>query len=196
MADIQYTTVPGKLKSLLLKLREVGIPSKASIQWLKSLSFTSSNDSSLITILKFINFADSSGIPTDYWRKYRGSQYKIVLGDAIQVAYKDLFNLYPDAYKKSDQELSSYFSTNTGGGKQVIGKMVSTFKTLCENASFKESGLQESQVDLTKKSEQKLVTPESRSPSIHFDIQIHISPDVTNDQIDKIFESMSKHLKI
>lgn len=33
-----------------------------------------------------------------------------------------------------------------------------------------------------------------RLPSIHIDVQVHISPDTTADQIDKIFESMSKHL--
>ncbi len=31
-------------------------------------------------------------------------------------------------------------------------------------------------------------------PSIHIDVQVHISPDTTSEQIDKIFESMSKHL--
>jgi hypothetical protein len=31
-------------------------------------------------------------------------------------------------------------------------------------------------------------------PSIHIDVQVHISPDTSSEQIDKIFESMSKHL--
>lgn len=31
-------------------------------------------------------------------------------------------------------------------------------------------------------------------PGLHIDIQIHISPESTPDQIDKIFESMAKHL--
>ena len=35
---------------------------------------------------------------------------------------------------------------------------------------------------------------EDKSPSIHIDLQIHISPDASPDQIDKIFESISKHL--
>ena len=34
----------------------------------------------------------------------------------------------------------------------------------------------------------------SITPSLHIDIQIHISPDASADQIDHIFESMSKHL--
>lgn len=33
-----------------------------------------------------------------------------------------------------------------------------------------------------------------RLPSVHIDVQVHISPDTTPEQIDRIFESMSKHL--
>jgi hypothetical protein len=33
-----------------------------------------------------------------------------------------------------------------------------------------------------------------RIPAIHIDVQVHISPDTTPEQIDKIFASMSKHL--
>jgi len=32
------------------------------------------------------------------------------------------------------------------------------------------------------------------APPLHIDIQVHISPDASADQIDKIFESMAKHL--
>lgn len=34
------------------------------------------------------------------------------------------------------------------------------------------------------------------SPKLHVDIQIHISPDSTPEQIDKIFESMARHLPL
>lgn len=32
------------------------------------------------------------------------------------------------------------------------------------------------------------------TPSVHIDVQIHISPEATNEQIEKIFESMGKHI--
>lgn len=35
----------------------------------------------------------------------------------------------------------------------------------------------------------------SHSPELHINIQLHISPESSADQIDKIFESMAKHLK-
>jgi hypothetical protein len=33
-----------------------------------------------------------------------------------------------------------------------------------------------------------------RIPAIHIDVQVHISPDTSPEQIDRIFESMAKHL--
>lgn len=199
MVEIQYTTVPGKINSLFQKIREVGIPRKAGIQWLKSINFKSSNDGTLLTVLKFINFTDQSGTPTENWKKYRGHNHKSILAGAIKSAYKDLFNLYEDAYKRSDTELESYFSTNTGAGKQVISKTVSTFKTLCELSDF--SGIadeiSEDMEEIDDKGNKRNTerSTKSKSPSIHFDIQIHITPDVTGDQIEKIFESISKYLK-
>jgi hypothetical protein len=44
------------------------------------------------------------------------------------------------------------------------------------------------------KQEQPLV-PLDMLPSIHIDIQLHISPDAKPDQIDQIFASMAKHLR-
>ena len=38
------------------------------------------------------------------------------------------------------------------------------------------------------------VIQENRGPELHFNIQIHISPDSTVDQIDAVFASMAKHL--
>lgn len=35
---------------------------------------------------------------------------------------------------------------------------------------------------------------DSDKPTVHIDLQIHISPSSTPEQIDKIFESISKHL--
>lgn len=36
--------------------------------------------------------------------------------------------------------------------------------------------------------------PHRRMPAVHIDVQVHISPDTSPEQIDRIFESMAKHL--
>ena len=54
MADYPYTTVPGKISKLFERIKETGVPEKATQKWLKSIRFTSSNDRSLLRILAFV----------------------------------------------------------------------------------------------------------------------------------------------
>ena len=199
MADFIYTTVPGKIKQLLQKTREVGVPPKVTVQWLKTVGFKSSNDASLLGVLKFIGFIDSSGVPSSKWIQYRGANHKVVLGEAMREGYADLFAVYPDANQRSQSDIDHVFSTSSSGGKQVIAKTVGTFKALAEQAEF--SPVNE-QTDLRMPSG-PLHTPAVQpptgtvavhGPALHIDVQIHISPEASADQIDQIFASMSKHL--
>jgi hypothetical protein len=191
MAEYPYTTVPGRIKSLLLKMREVGIPTKATQQWLKSIGFKSSNDRSLLTILRFIGYIDSSQTPTETWRKYRGGQHGQVL-----------FSVYPDAHARSASEITHVVSTSSSAGKQVISKTVRTFQNLCAEADFSATG-RVSATPASPAGEPTISPPATTgqmgvagaaAPSLHIDIQVHISPDAKPEQIDKIFESMSKHI--
>lgn len=202
MADYPYTTVLSKLKPLLTKIREVGIPPKATAQWLKSVGFTSSNDASLLTVFRFIGLIDSSGAPTDVWRNYRGAQHGQVLANAIRQSYSGIFQVYPDAHTKSPAEISNVVSTTSSAGKQAIDKTVRTFQILCGEADFSATGqivqAQKENVNSAGNSSQSAQSDQNMGngpkPSIHINIQVHISPDASPDQIDKIFESMSKHL--
>ena len=196
MNEFQYTKVPGKLKTLLDKIRDIGVPSKAHTRWLKSIGFTSSNDGSLLTMLKYIGFADQSGIPTQRWKEYRGNHHGQVLANAIRDGYSELYAVYPDAHARTAEELEHVFSTNSTAGKQVITKTGTTFRKLCELADFSAVGeaSASSEVETPPSPSQQASPSIHASPSLHIDIQVHISPDATTDQIDQIFASMAKHL--
>ena len=200
MAEFVYTTVPGKIKPLLEKIREVGVPPKATTQWLKTVGFKSSNDSSLLTVLKYIGFIDSNGVPSSKWTQYRGANHKVVLGEAIREGYMDLFAVYPDADQRSQSDIDHVFSTSSSGGKQVIAKTVSTFKLLAELAEFppvnERSNLGKPSGPAHTPSVQETTgtRPGLFGPALHIDVQIHISPEASADQTDQVFASMSKHL--
>jgi hypothetical protein len=110
-------------------------------------------------------------------------------------------------------DLEHVFSTSSTAGKQVISKTISTFRSLCEKAEF--TPISE-QTDLTlttgpvhsavasaaqgtpilgdKSSEQQQKVRSPQLPSVHIDIQVHISPEATPLQIDQVFKSMAQHL--
>lgn len=137
MADAPtYTTVPGKIPDLLKKIRDVGVPDKVNTAWLESLGFKSSNDRSMVSVLRQIGFVDTSGGPTPAWKEYRGAKHKEVLGRAIQLGYQDLYATYGDAHARPNTDLAHVFSTRTTAGKQTVDKMVSTFKSLASQAEF------------------------------------------------------------
>lgn len=200
MAEFCYTTVPGKIKTLLSKIRDVGVPNKVTVAWLKTVGFTSSNDASLIGVLKQIGFVDQGGVPTKRWNLYRGANHKAVLGEAIRQGYADLFDVYPDAHERAQTDLSHVISQSSSGGKQVITKTISTFKSLTELAEFSSTadlpdnrpvveGSQSQTPDLPRPAKD-----DPSRPSVHIDIQVHISPEASLEQIDKVFESMARHI--
>jgi hypothetical protein len=206
MGDFVYTGVPGKLKLLLGKIRTVGVPPKVTVQWLKTIGFTSSNDSTLIGVLRFVGLIDSNNVPTSKWIQFRGANHKLVLGEAIRDGYSELFAVYPDAEKRTQADLDHVFSTSSTGGKQVISKTIATFKALADEAEFLEEAA--TQFLTTPGPLHTPVAPGpngspaeiSRSgslpfgPALHIDIQIHISPEASAAQIEQIFASMAKHV--
>ncbi|MGJ5067353.1 DUF5343 domain-containing protein [Bradyrhizobium oligotrophicum] len=204
MVEYAYTTVTGKIKSLLEKIRSAGVPQKVTTAWMKTIGFTSSNDLTLIGVLKFIGLTDQSGVPNSTWISYRGANHKAVLGDAIRKGYAELYAVYPDAHLRPNSELTHVFSISSTAGAQVVSKTVSTFKALVDEAEFPASSEPEQttmesgplHVPAASQSASMPIIPQKSGtgPGLHIDIQIHISPESTPDQIEKIFESMAKHL--
>lgn len=205
MPEYAYTYVPGKLKEFLTKLRTLGVPNKVTTKWMESIGYKSRNDRSMMVVLQQIQFVDASNVPTERWVSFRGANYRQVLADAIVNGYIELFTTYPDAYARSNEELEGFFSTKSTAGKQVISKTVSTFKALCDLADFSSltinapvspsnAGKVNANFAIPLQQEQSGQVNLPFTPKLHIDIQIHISPDATPQQIEQIFESMAKHI--
>lgn len=84
----------------------------------------------------------------------------------------------------------------------MIQKAVSTFKYLVAEAEFKVEAV-EGEVHFEAETlhapviDAKTATKassKSNIPSLHIDIQVHISSEASADQIDQVFASMAKHL--
>lgn len=202
MADVIYTTVPGKIKPLLSKIKSVGVPAKVTTAWLKSIGFTSSNDPSLIGVLKLVGLIDGSQVPADRWQKFRGAKGATVLGEGIRSGYSELYGVYPDAHLQPNSALEHVFNTSSKAGRQAISKAIATFKALVGEAEFENGvGVEELHVETTTLHKPLKATPAGKlqsgsngGPSLHIDVQVHISPEASPDQIDQIFSSMAKHL--
>ena len=202
MEEFQYVTVPKRLAAFLEKIKGVSIPETASMGWLKEIGFTSSSHQSFPKILQSIGFVDSSRKPTEKWRQFRDkSQSGKVIAAAIEEGYSKLFQVYPDAHLRNDDELVNFFRSHTKAGDRTVRRTANTFKTLCSLADFgqtQESGDDPESPSAPLPSQEQSPQPNLGSraptPAQNIDIQITISSDSSPEQIKQIFESMSKHL--
>jgi hypothetical protein len=203
MAEITYTKVPGKLKELLQKIRTMGVPPKATNPWLQSIGFKSSNDSSMLPVLKQIGLIGHGGEPTQAWQEYRGKNHQSVLARCIKTGYADLFQTYPDAPTRSNTDLEHFFASKSKAGQVAINMTVNTFKTLCQLAEFGDIGEVEveeeaderEQVNVRKGGKQDSKR-RSTGSTININIQLTL-PETTDESVyEKLFAAMSKHLLV
>ena len=215
MADFPYIEDAAKrIGKFFSKIQSLNVPPSASTNWLPKIGgFSSHRDRPLIKILKFIGFITNSNKPTDRWRDYRDkSQSKTVMAEGIKQGYSALFEQYPDAYQRNDNDLRNFFSRHSDEEEKLIVSTVDTFKALCALADFgqeeddtptpedqKEVDLAESPPPVAEPdpNDDQGKSPQADptfSPELNINVQIHISSDADHTQIDKIFESMAKHL--
>lgn len=202
MATYASANVASQIAPLLQKIQETGQPGKVETDWLARIGFTKSTDRSLIGVLKHIGFIDSSGVPSQRWQSYRNKQAaRRVLAEAIHDGYPDLFETYSDAYQRSEEDLKSFFASNTEVGGESLWRIFRTFQTLCSLADFSDEAKRAAEEDPPQPETPTQAAPSetegrmSRSqPTLHIDLQIHISPEASTEQIDQIFASMAKHL--
>ena len=203
MSQPPYTPVTGKIKDYFAKIQTTGVPDKVNRDWLKQIGFKSSNDQYVINIWKYIGFIDDSNIPSEYWKQYRvPTKAKSILAEAIRKGYRDLFQIYKDAYRKDREAIYAYFSATTGKAEKTINMMVTTFTNLCELADFEAiltepiitepviiepSPVQEEPIIIKKKGLKGV-------PEIHINIQLML-PETTDISVyDRLFESLKRHL--
>lgn len=200
MATYAAADVASQIAPLLQKIQETNRPDKVDAKWIARVGFAKSTDRSLIRVLKQIGFISNSGIPTERWQGYRSKQAAPgILAEGIREGYPELYDTYSDAHQRPADDLKSFFAEKTEGTDETRRRILRTFQTLCSLAKFSETQ------DIPQKeqpSEETSPQPETTAavaqtktlPTVHIDLQIHISAEAGPEQIDEIFASMARHL--
>lgn len=209
MAEYVYISAPSKIESFLEKIREVGVPAKATQTWLTSIGFTSTNDRPLIPLMRQIGFIDGSGKPTAAWEEFRkGSRSALVSG--IQAGYSAFYSVYPDAHNRSTGELESIVkSTAPRLGKDAVNRVLSTFRTLVKAADFDASsphnGMRQASAEITipnghtpeaATSGQPAAVIRSVGAGVTINVNVQLTlPETTDATVyEKLFGAMREHL--
>jgi hypothetical protein len=195
-----YTSKTGSLKSFLqrLKTKELVVPDKVIQKYLESINLKSTNDRTIIRVLKSIDFIDDNGVPKQSFKDFRTDISKQVMAKELMKTYADLFKTYAKPYAKSRGELEDYFAKGaTSVKKQTLGLYVDTFKTLAEFADF--------ETELPKEEEKNDEEPKEKEPTggqrplnqlpqgLAVNMNIQITLPVTDDA--KVYENIFKAIR-
>nr|WP_257030504.1 DUF5343 domain-containing protein [Paraburkholderia bryophila] len=204
--------VPGEVTPAYLAATLNMSPGSASANVLPSLrTFGLINDAGKPSDLAFA------------WRD--DEKYASVCGQLIKSTYPTgLHDAFPDAANAPMNRVTAWFAHDTKTGDSAAVKYARVYLMLLEGDIGKanEKPAKEkatARAAVTPKSSSKAAkataaqVPSANpgpaehshqqhppggsafSPKLHIDVQIHISPESNAEQIDKIFESMAKHLK-
>lgn len=173
----------------------------------------------ILPSLRMTALVDKDGRPTDRAIKWRDdAQYPHVCKAILQEVYpQELLDLAPDT-STDRSAIQTWFANQTGVGENAARKLTAFFVLLLEADPAKETegvaatpaprkraapavrpSTDSSKETTLKGSDEQEDTltgqARKRQPSIHVNIEIHISPQASPEQIDQIFQSMARHLK-
>jgi hypothetical protein len=213
----------GKRIWLLLRQRLAkSMPTTVGPDFIVSISQMSdaSAKSNVLSPLRDLGILDKENKPTELAQRWRhDDEYKTVCDEIRTATYPAaLIEAYPEGKPEQREKIKSWFMKNSRVG-EMAGKMFADTYILLSQADLTvpegepkaASGPRPQRASMTTAKLAKIVAPTPtpvspepihqeqrhgtrRLPSVHIDVQVHISPDTTPEQIDRIFESMSKHL--
>jgi hypothetical protein len=135
--NVPYMPSNKNLHKILDAAQHAAVPESFSYEFLRDLGFTSSNDRSIIKVLKYLGMLDASGRPQKSYRDFVDhTKTKSVLAQRLKSAYDDLYVSHKKAHEKSVEDLKGWFRSKTGKGDAVAYKMAATFKVLTSYADF------------------------------------------------------------
>jgi len=201
--NIPYMNSVKKLHAMLDAIQNAGIPESFNKDFLVDLGYTSSYDTALIKVLRYLGFLDSSNKPQDSYRQFVDhTRAKKVLGQRMMVAFDDLYLSDKNAHTKQTNQLKGWFKTKTGSSDAVAMKISATFKSLADYADFS-GGAQRKQTPPEEHKEESskaefelppIIPPKSTDIGLVYRFEIHL-PDTQNvDTFRAIFKALREEL--
>lgn len=183
-----------------------------------------SASANIIPPLRAFGLIGEDNKPTDLAYDWRDdTKYAEVCEKIFERVYpQELRDIFHDPQSIDSKAVEAWFARDAKVGQAAARAYGATFGMLLEadvskakeqKASKPKSGAEKPKAAKTLAPTKKVAPPIEKpslpppvvethgtggkpafSPKLHVDIQIHISPDSSPEQIDKIFESMAKHL--
>lgn len=194
-----YAVKTSSLKKFLQKVKnkELGVPKKITQRYLESIGYKTKNDRRIISVFKSIDFLDDTGKPTQRFRDFRTEKARQVMTEALRQTYSELFQTYPEPYKRTRKELEDFFAKDTDLKKGTLGLMADTFNLLCEFADFEGIPIKGAEIKEPEKKAVEVARLTTQTPAgVTINLNIQLTLPATEDATvyDKIFKALKENL--
>lgn len=198
MTDYPYMISNNKIGPIITKIQQAARPAKFTIEVLRTLGFTSTNDRAFVPLFKKLGFLMDDGTPTALYDQLKDpTSTSTILGVQIKSLYADLYAINTEIHMASDADIKGAISRVTGRDAEGVSRIYNTFKALCNVATFDDrqsSAALEEKDDTTQPSNVSSPIVVPRANEFHYNIQIHLP--ATNDisVYNAIFKSLKDNL--
>jgi hypothetical protein len=203
MRDLPYLSNYKNVSELFQRISNARQPENFTQKYLaETLGLSSSGDRELISLLKVLGFLDQAGRPTAEYGSLKNSAISAsAIGVAIRRAYEGLYAANENAHKLTPSELKGLVAQIAGSDSNMTNKIAGTYTALCRVADFSqprlgEQSLKESPAlaEVPLKAERLPVAGIS-SPEFHYNIQVHLPANATEETYLNIFNALRKSLQ-
>ena len=195
MNDYPYMMSNNKIQPIITKIQQAARPAKFTLDFLRTLGFTSTNDRAFIPLAKKLGFLMEDGTPTPIYDQLKDSTLTAkVLATQIRILYADLFAINTELQRAPENEIKGAISRVTGKDEEGVIRIYNTFKALCFIADFSENISHSPAPEKIEETPSAAIQLSNRKNEFHYNIQIHLPATTDISVYNAIFKSLKDNL--
>lgn len=202
-ADLPYLSSYKNVAELFQRIAAAKQPDSFTTRYLTdTIGLKSTADRQLITLLKALGFLDSAARPTpEYGHLKNSALASKAIGQAIRRAYEALYSANENAHTLGSAELKGLIAQVAGSDTGTTSKIQGTYTSLVKLADFS-GALPDKEVP------GEMATPPAAStgqlgpqhfgalrPEFHYNIQVHLPANASEETYLNIFNALRKAFK-
>jgi len=184
----------GKLFEKILNAQK---PDTFTHEYLRdTIGLKGTSDRSLISFLRALGFLDTGNRPTESYDLLKNpATAKAAIAAGVKTAYAPLFKANVNAHELTSDTLKGLISQVTGLDTDMVGRIAPTFSAIVKQGDFSAPPPEESDAEKEGTLESAKESGDGLRPEFHYNIQIHLPSNGTEDTYLNIFNALRRTFK-
>jgi Family of unknown function (DUF5343) len=165
-----------------------------------TIGLKGTNDRPLISFLRSLGFLDGANRPTATYDLLKNpAKARGAIAGGVRTAYEPLFKANENAHELAGDDLKGLISQVTGSDQDMANRIAATFSAIVKQGDF--SAISQPPKDLEEEEEDGSLADKKESikgglrPEFHYNIQIHLPGNGTEETYLNIFNALRRTFK-